>query len=66
MDTLFNGLVIKEEELVSEVNNESIKIFCSALASGYKVKFENKDLQEICEHNDRILDEMEKIKVRFA
>lgn len=64
LDHLFNGLVFKEEDIEAEVNKESIRIFAKALASR-DVDFQSEEIQELCEHNRRILREMEALKVRF-
>lgn len=64
-DTLFNNLIIKEEEKPSKVSPTSIKTFCEALARE-DISTGESALQEVYANNSKILQELSDLERRTA
>ncbi len=59
--TTFNGSEIKREQVQAEVNDETVRSFCSALQGGY---IQSPPAKEISEHNKGIVRQAEELWIR--
>jgi len=63
VDTLLNGMLIENHNEDANVSDVSIKIFCNALAR-QTISSDNENIKEVYQYNSKIMDELQKLKVR--